>query len=692
MSGISRKRAERGGHRAYVTRSLARAKTLVEEVTGESVLELNTLKLSLSDKRETIKKLDEQILGLIEDDGDVEAEIESASKTSDEIYEGLAAIEMAIKRVELSNRQAGSQQETSRAKASAQARVKLPKLEVRKFSGKVQEWPEFWDAFSSAIHENESLSDVDKFTYLRGLLQEPAKSAIAGFALTSINYEAAVKLLERRFGNKTIVQRAYINDLLNLKPVFNGNDTERLRKFFDVVETNYRGLEALGVKEEVYSEIVVPSILNKLPEVVRLTITRGEKYMEWTMNDVVKALLAEIELRECHDLTSQTTNQKGEYQGRRRLPGTINTLLTKKQGLFCAYCTGNHKSEECRKVTDRKEKLELLRKFNRCFKCINKGHVAKNCRARNSTCHVCGGPHHVSICEKECEGGSGNQSKEDEKSREEHADQAENGHKSLHVGTSCRVALQTAQGILKGEREKRVRVLFDSGSQKSFVTSRAMNDAKLRVIRNEWLAINTFGTAADKGKSRKVVDFEIVSKRGDRKLRVEALVVPEISRIRNEHLEVVKGQYPHLQGLWLSDVCKTGEMLEIDVLIGADNLWAFQSGKVLKGGDDEPVAVDTMLGWVISGPLLGSSENEIANVNLVSQGGEQNELSSIGADIEKLWDLDTLGVKECDDVHEALLDKITFNGSKYSVKLPWKQGHDHLPSNYSNSLARMKDR
>ncbi|XP_028417209.1 uncharacterized protein LOC114541492 [Dendronephthya gigantea] len=593
MSGISRKRAERGGHRAYVTRSLARAKTLVEEVTGESVLELNTLKLSLSDKRETIKKLDEQILGLIEDDGDVEAEIESASKTSDEIYDGLAAIEMAIKRVELSNRQAGSQQETSRAKASAQARVKLPKLEVRKFSGKVQEWPEFWDAFSSAIHENESLSDVDKFTYLRGLLQEPAKSAIAGFALTSINYEAAVKLLERRFGNKTIVQRAYINDLLNLKPVFNGNDTERLRKFFDVVETNYRGLEALGVKEEVYSEIVVPSILNKLPEVVRLTITRGEKYMEWTMNDVVKALLAEIELRECHDLTSQTTNQKGEYQGRRRLPGTINTLLTKKQGLFCAYCTGNHKSEECRKVTDRKEKLELLRKFNRCFKCINKGHVAKNCRARNSTCHVCGGPHHVSICEKECEGGSGNQSKEDEKSREEHADQA--------------VAI------------------------KAFM---AMNDAKLRVIRNEWLAINTFGTAADKGKSRKVVDFEIVSKRGDRKLRVEALVVPEISRIRNEHLEVVKGQYPHLQGLWLSDVCKTGEMLEIDVLIGADNLWAFQSGKVLKGGDDEPVAVDTMLGWVISGPLLGSSENEIANVNLVSQGGEQNELSSIGADIE----------------------------------------------------------
>ena len=37
-----------------------------------------------------------------------------------------------------------------------------------------------------------------------------------------------------------------------------------------------------------------------------------------------------------------------------------------------------------------------------------------------------------------------------------------------------------------------------------------------------------------------------------------------------------------------------------------------------------------------------------------------------------------------------MFDKIKFYGSKYSVKLPWKQSHEHLPTNYSNSLARMK--
>ena len=44
------------------------------------------------------------------------------------------------------------------------ARVKLPKLEVRKFNRKLHERQEFWDSFQSAFHTNESLSKLDKFS------------------------------------------------------------------------------------------------------------------------------------------------------------------------------------------------------------------------------------------------------------------------------------------------------------------------------------------------------------------------------------------------------------------------------------------------------------------------------------------------------------------------------------------------
>ena len=45
-------------------------------------------------------------------------------------------------------------------------RVKLTKLDLRKFDGEVSTWPTFWDAFESCIHKNPTLAPIDKFNYL----------------------------------------------------------------------------------------------------------------------------------------------------------------------------------------------------------------------------------------------------------------------------------------------------------------------------------------------------------------------------------------------------------------------------------------------------------------------------------------------------------------------------------------------
>ncbi len=51
-----------------------------------------------------------------------------------------------------------------------------------RFSGNVTKWPEFWDLYESAVHNSPDLSDVDKFNYLRSLLERTAYEAIAGRA------------------------------------------------------------------------------------------------------------------------------------------------------------------------------------------------------------------------------------------------------------------------------------------------------------------------------------------------------------------------------------------------------------------------------------------------------------------------------------------------------------------------------
>ena len=110
---------------------------------------------------------------------------------------------------------------------------KLPKLQVRKFSGRLQVYQDFLDSFQSSIDENESLSAVEKFSYLKSLLYERARSMIAGFALTGANYTAGVQVPKKRYGKEVAIQRAHMNDLLQFQPVFSDKDIPKLRKFFD---------------------------------------------------------------------------------------------------------------------------------------------------------------------------------------------------------------------------------------------------------------------------------------------------------------------------------------------------------------------------------------------------------------------------------------------------------------------------
>lgn len=59
----------------------------------------------------------------------------------------------------------------------------------------------------------------------------------------------------------------------------------------------------------------------------------------------------------------------------------------------------------------------------------------------------------------------------------------------------------------------------------------------------------------------------------------------------------------------------------------------------------------------------------------------------------RLWDLETLGIRETtDQVHESFENNIAFNGSRYSVCLPLKEGHPELPTNYGTSLYRTQIR
>ena len=111
-------------------------------------------------------------------------------------------------------------------------------------------WSAFWDLFNSAIHTNDRLSEIDKFNYLRSLLEGAAYDAISGLALSAANYGEAVEILKKRFGNRQLIISKHMESLLSVNAVTSDNHLRDLRWLYDQSEANIRSLKALGVEPE----------------------------------------------------------------------------------------------------------------------------------------------------------------------------------------------------------------------------------------------------------------------------------------------------------------------------------------------------------------------------------------------------------------------------------------------------------
>ena len=94
------------------------------------------------------------------------------------------------------------------------------------------------------------------------------------------------------------------------------------------------------------------------------------------------------------------------------------------------------------------------------------------------------------------------------------------------------------------------------------------------------------------------------------KVNFEATEVPVISTgLKNKYIEKVKNSYPHVEKLWFSDVSDR-EVLEVHLLFGSEYLRSFHMENIVRGKCSEPVAIETKLDYVLSGPLKGVAEEE----------------------------------------------------------------------------------
>jgi hypothetical protein len=141
------------------------------------------------------------------------------------------------------------------------------------------------------------LSNIDKLNYLNSLLENTAADAISGLTLTSGNYNEAIVILKKRFGNKQLAINKHMDILLNLYPVTSVHDLKGLRSLYDTVESHIRALKSLGIPSQSYGNLLCPMLMNKLPQELRL-MSHDIKNDNWDLDRLLELLKAEVEARE----------------------------------------------------------------------------------------------------------------------------------------------------------------------------------------------------------------------------------------------------------------------------------------------------------------------------------------------------------------------------------------------------------
>ena len=122
-------------------------------------------------------------------------------------------------------------------------RAKLSKLELKKFYGSFAEWLSFSDPYRNVVHENTQLSKIDKFTYVKGLLEGKQVPPLQVYRC-----------------NKRIME-CYIEEALWPRTVektlmYNRKDTAKFRKLYDEIEVRIRTLQSMGIQADSYRTLL----------------------------------------------------------------------------------------------------------------------------------------------------------------------------------------------------------------------------------------------------------------------------------------------------------------------------------------------------------------------------------------------------------------------------------------------------
>ena len=155
------------------------------------------------------------------------------------------------------------------------------------------QWQPFWDTFCSLIDQNDCLTDMDKFTYLRSTLVGGAADVVRGLPLVGSYYQAAIACLKEWYDDTQRIISAHMDALLNMAAIMNDHDIAGMHHLYDGVMNHTRSLQALGRSTEQYGDMFVPILLQKIPKGIRLDVCKRATNDTFSLDELLENLKIE---------------------------------------------------------------------------------------------------------------------------------------------------------------------------------------------------------------------------------------------------------------------------------------------------------------------------------------------------------------------------------------------------------------
>ena len=606
------------------------------------------------------------------------------------------------------------QNEITAALVQQQITRSLPPRDIPVFEGNPLQYRAFMKAFEQGVEDKTGAADclfyLEQFT--RGQPQQLVRSC--QHLAPDRGYVVAKNLLQEHFGNQYTIANAYMEKVLAWQSI-RAEDVEGFQEYSLFLRGCCNVMGELEYMQELDMPANMRTILAKLPYKMReqwrstahgimertqqrAHFTDLVAFVERHVKILSDPLFGDIQDPVFAAAGTKTLTRFKSYPGNRVKGNIVATTVTsmtssergeeppaelvKSVRVGCLCCSYSHTLEECKLFNGKghKEKIQLLREKGVCFACLCDGHMSRECE-RRLTCKVCGQTHPTVLHIKR-------QPAAPEQKKQPASFQT-CGHTGAGKDGCALPILPVSVKSAKGNYIIQTYAFLDPGSSATFCSEDLMQ--RLNVTgRGTSFLLSIMGQETVVP-AYSITDLEVAGLDGN-----DFYSLPEV--LSQRKMPVTTNNIITTEELdkwsYLSDVHIPHIKANVDLLIGTNAPKLLEPWEVINSHGNGPYAIITVLGWIVNGPLSGSSgalETEFlsATVNRISVRKLEEMLTSqyMHDFNEKAYDKEEMSREDMRFL-EIVSHSAKLQDGHYSLKMPFRKEHP----TFSNNLSMAKQR